>query len=132
VVLWKVINQPTVFSFTILLPISGRKGNLFRAHVEALTADFINGTMYAVDGVNASHTPVTTNEAYDPITNTWTEKASMPTARHHHASAVVDGKLYIIGGRILGNGVKSQINEALSNFDINEMYSPLNDSWTVM
>jgi N-acetylneuraminic acid mutarotase len=98
----------------------------------ALTADFINGTLYAVGGVDASHSPVATNEAYDPITNNWTEKAPMPTARHHHTSAVIDGKLYVIGGRLLGNGVQSQINEALSNLNDNEMYNPLNDSWTVM
>ena len=98
----------------------------------ALTADFINGTLYAAGGVDASHTPVATNEAYDPKTNTWTERAPMPTPRHHHTSAVVDGKLYVIGGRILGNGVQSQINEALTNLDDNEMYNPLNDSWTMM
>ena len=56
----------------------------------------------------------------------------MPTARHHHTSAVADGKLYVIGGRLLGNGVPSQINEALSNLNDNEMYNPLNDSWTVV
>jgi N-acetylneuraminic acid mutarotase len=105
-------------------PLSGPRG--------ALTADFINGTLYAIGGVDASHTPVTTNEAYDPKTDTWTEKAPMPTARHHHTSAVVNGKLFVIGGRILGNGVQSQINEALSNLDDNEMYIPVNDSWTVM
>ena len=105
-------------------PLSGPRG--------ALSAEFINGTLYAVGGVDDSHTPVATNEAYDPKTNTWSEKAPMLTARHHHTSAVVDGKLYSIGGRILGNGVESQINEALSNLNDNEMYDPLNDSWTVM
>ena len=98
----------------------------------ALTADFINGTLYAIGGLDASHTPVATNEAYDPKTDTWTEKAPMPTARHHHTSAVVDGKLYVIGGRLLGNSIKSHIDEALSNFNDNEMYNPLNDSWTIM
>ena len=98
----------------------------------ALTADFINGTLYAIGGINASHSPVATNEAYDPKTDTWTEKAPMPTARHHHTSAVVDGKMYVIGGRLLGNGVPSEINEALSNLNDNEMYNPLNDSWTIM
>jgi N-acetylneuraminic acid mutarotase len=99
----------------------------------ALTADFINGTLYAIGGLDASHTPVGTNEAYDPKTNTWTEKAPMPTARHHHTSVAADGKLYVIGGRLLGNSIKlSHIDEALSNFNDNEMYNPLNDSWTVM
>lgn len=98
----------------------------------ALTAQFINGTLYAIGGLNASDVPVATNEAYDPKTDTWTEKAPMPTARHHHTSAVADGKLYVIGGRLLGDGVKSIINEALSNFNDNEMYNPLNDSWSIM
>jgi N-acetylneuraminic acid mutarotase len=98
----------------------------------ALTADFINGTLYAVGGIDGSHTPVAANEAYNPKTNTWTAKAPMPTARHHHSSATVDGKLYVVGGRLLGDSIKSPINEYLSNFNDNEMYNPLNDSWTVM
>ncbi len=51
----------------------------------ALTANFINGILYAVGG-NQSFTNdgiLATNEAYDPVTNTWTSKVPMPTARHH-------------------------------------------------
>ena len=66
---------------------------------------------------------VSSNEAYNPVTNDWTERAPMPTARHHHASAVVDGKIYIIGGRETGIG---------SNTDRNEMYDPGLDTWTVL
>jgi N-acetylneuraminic acid mutarotase len=43
---------------------------------------------------------------------------------------VVDGKLYAIGGRLLGNGIPRPINEALSNFNDNEAYDPRQDSWT--
>src|SRR5918999_1392419 len=118
------VYDPTTNKWQKGKPLPGPRG--------ALTADFINGTLYAIGGVNASHSPVATNEAYDPKTNTWTEKAPMPTARHHHTSAEVDGKLYVIGGRLLGNGVPSEINEALSNLNDNEMYNPLNDSWTAM
>jgi N-acetylneuraminic acid mutarotase len=75
---------------------------------------------------------VNKNEAYDLESNTWTEKAPMPTARHHLSSAVVDGKLFALGGRILGNGVPSEdLDEALSNFNNNEMYDPITDTWTV-
>lgn len=97
-----------------------------------LTADFINGTLYAIGGLDVSHIPVGTNEAYDPKTDTWSEKAPMPTARHHLTSAAVDGKLYAIGGRILGNSIKSHIPEALTNFNDNEMYNPVNNSWAIM
>jgi N-acetylneuraminic acid mutarotase len=98
----------------------------------ALAAEFVNGTLYAFGGLDSSQIPVNTNWAYNPKTDTWTERAPMPTARHHVASAVVDGKIYAIGGRILGNGVPSEdIDEAVSNFDKNEMYDPSTDTWTV-
>jgi N-acetylneuraminic acid mutarotase len=98
----------------------------------ALTADFVNGTLYAIGGVDNSHNVVSTNEAYDPVTDTWTQKAAMPTARHHLTSSVVDGKIYAIGGRLLGNGVPRPVNEALSNFNDNEMYDPIQDKWIVL
>jgi N-acetylneuraminic acid mutarotase len=36
--------------------------------------------------------------AYDPTTNTWASLPPMPTARHGLAVAVVNGRLYAIGG----------------------------------
>ena len=62
------------------------------------------------------------SEAYDPTTNQWTVKSPMPTARHHAASAVVDGEIYVIGGRI---------GEELNNVDLIEKYDPVSDSWTI-
>jgi hypothetical protein len=88
----------------------------------ALTANFVNGIMYAVGGVNSTGT-LTSNLAYDPATNTWTEKAPMPTAREHLASAVVDDKLYVIGGR--SEGMSANVNS-------NEVYDPKTDSWTLL
>ncbi|MGI0040246.1 MAG: Kelch repeat-containing protein, partial [Nitrososphaera sp.] len=92
----------------------------------ALTANFVNGTLYAVGGVNSSFSspaaPLATNEAYDPETDSWAQKAPMPTPRQHLASAVVDDwLLYVIGGRI---------DSLSSNLDSNEMYDPQNDNWT--
>jgi N-acetylneuraminic acid mutarotase len=56
----------------------------------------------------------------------------MPTARHHLSSAVVDGKLFALGGRILGNRVPSEdLDEALSNFNNNEIYDPQTDTWSI-
>ena len=45
----------------------------------------------------------------------------MPTARHPAAFAVVDGKLYVVGGRI---------GEEFNNVDLAEVYDPVLDSWT--
>lgn len=96
----------------------------------ALNAEFIDGILYVVGGLNASHIPVNTNYAYDPETNTWTTKSPMPTARHHLATAVLEGKLYAMGGRFLGNGVPSEdMKETHSNFNRVEMYDPETDSW---
>jgi N-acetylneuraminic acid mutarotase len=86
----------------------------------ALIANFINGTLYVVGGVDTSGV-VSSNWAYDPATNTWTEKAPMPTAREHLTSAVVDDKLYVIGGRSEGMS---------TNLNSNEVYDPKTDSWT--
>lgn len=56
------------------------------------------------------------NEVYDPATNTWETKASMPTPSTYAASRpttanVVNGKIYLIG-----NG-------------LNNVYDPTTDSW---
>ena len=91
----------------------------------ALTASFINGTLYAIGGIDLLGAS-DNNQAYDPKTDTWTEKAPMPTAREHLTSAVVNDKLYAIGGRQADNdSPKANVNRI-------EMYNPLNDSWTIM
>ncbi|NOJ29257.1 MAG: hypothetical protein DA328_03715, partial [Nitrososphaeraceae archaeon] len=98
----------------------------------AINAEFVDGIMYIIGGVNSSQVPVNTNFAYDPQTDTWSIKSPMPTARHHPQSSVIDGKIYVIGGRILGDGIRSEdIDPTLTNFDRNEMYDPKTDSWTI-
>jgi N-acetylneuraminic acid mutarotase len=85
-----------------------------------------------VGGLNSSQVPVNTMEAYDPESNTWTSKTPMPTARHHLELAAIDGKLFALGGRILGDGVQSDdMDESLTNFNRNEMYDPQTDTWSV-
>ena len=55
---------------------------------------------------------------YDPQANAWTQMASMSTARRLHASAAVDGKLYVFGGF----GVSGRLRTA-------EIYDPASGSW---
>ena len=88
----------------------------------ALTANFINETLYVTGGVDSENT-LSSTLAYDPVTNEWTQKASMPTAREHLTSTVVDGKLYVIGGRTNGMAF---------NVDSNEVYDPLTNKWTIL
>ena len=58
------------------------------------------------------------NEVYDPETDTWTYKASMPTPRLAFGIAVYKNKIYCIGG---------QAN--LSSTGINEVYDPATNTW---
>lgn len=98
----------------------------------ALGAEFVNGTMYIIGGVNASQAPVNSNFAYDPKTDSWEIKSPMPTARHHLQIVSIDEKIFALGGRILGDGIRSEdIDPTLTNFDRNEMYDPKTNKWTV-
>ena len=36
---------------------------------------------------------------YDPESNQWSSRAAMPTPRYGHATAALDGQLYLMGGR---------------------------------
>jgi N-acetylneuraminic acid mutarotase len=47
----------------------------------------------------------------------------MPTASEHLTSSVIDGKMYVIGGRVGGLD---------HNLDANEVYDPVTDKWSVL
>jgi N-acetylneuraminic acid mutarotase len=65
------------------------------------------------------------NEVYDPVSNTWQTKASMPTPRADLSANVVNDKIYLIGGKRY-----SSVSPFYSETNINEVYNPVNDSWT--
>lgn len=52
--------------------------------------------------------------------NVWLQKANMPTSRAGPGAAVVDGKIYAIGGEVRGGDL----------LGTNEMYDPALNSWT--
>jgi N-acetylneuraminic acid mutarotase len=63
------------------------------------------------------------NEAYDPITNTWTAAASMPTGTSSMQANTVNGKIYVIGG------LTGDISADLA-VNTTQIYDPISDSWT--
>ena len=85
------------------------------------SASVVAGKMYIVGGADpAVHQPgddlPSTVDVYDPVTDTWTTAADFPNPRAEHTAAVVDGKIYTIGGRHSGPGT--------AIFSIVEEYDP--------
>ncbi|MFH1716909.1 MAG: kelch repeat-containing protein [Planctomycetota bacterium] len=64
----------------------------------------------------------TTVEEYDPVTDTWTRKADMPTRRWSLATCAMDGKIYAIGG--------APSSCSPTGLNIVEQYDPITDTWT--
>ena len=56
----------------------------------------------------------------NPNVGNWETKTNMPTSRRYLGSAVIDGKIYVIGG--YGGSYRTE----------NECYDPATDSWTTM
>jgi N-acetylneuraminic acid mutarotase len=83
----------------------------------------VNGKIYAIGGSNntaAGPYVLSVNEEYDPATNTWTIKKTMPTARHSFGIAVYENKIYCIGGSVNG-----------PELAVNEVYDPATDTWEI-
>jgi N-acetylneuraminic acid mutarotase len=102
-------------------------------------AENVNGKIYVIGGVTTMDNTTDVafsgqgparvlgvNQVYDPAANTWTTKSPMPTGRNHAFSGVVNGKIYVIGGRI-GHGFVT----TSSNTDVVEEYDPARDLWGV-
>ncbi len=85
----------------------------------------VNGKVYMIGG--QTHAGGRSERAgfldtvfeYDPELSTWTSRAPMPTARSGGATAVIDNKIYVAGGR------PPQGNDFA-------VYEPDTDSWTVL
>lgn len=72
------------------------------------------------------HTSVGTVEEYDPATNTWRGRAPMPTPRNHAVGGAVNGKVYVVSGRVGA----AFISGGSSNVGVTEAYDPASDSWS--
>lgn len=69
------------------------------------------------------HRSLDANEVYDIPTNKWEKRSPMPTGRNHMAVGVVNGKIYVIGGRV------GSVFVVASATDIVEEYDPATDTW---
>ncbi|MFY9740890.1 MAG: kelch repeat-containing protein [Candidatus Sulfotelmatobacter sp.] len=68
----------------------------------------VGGRIYVVGGWNGTGV-LSSNQVYDPASNSWSTAASMPVATYSDASAVWSGILYIFGGSTNGTNVVSRV-----------------------
>jgi N-acetylneuraminic acid mutarotase len=131
---WVPINNsfeydPAKDSWKALAPMPTKRG----AAVAAAVGDkiyVIGGATTAPGETNPAIHPtypqrvLSTVQEYDPKTNIWRERSPMPTPRNHTAAGVVNGKIYVIGGRIGAAfiGPSSDLNNV-------EGYDPATDKW---
>lgn len=82
----------------------------------------VNGILYVVGGavtVNFSAVAVNIVDSYNPITDTWTSLAPMPTARYFLAAGNIDNLLYAAGGQ-----------DNVKELGTVEIYDPSSNAWT--
>ncbi len=121
--------DPAADSWKALAPLPTRRGSPVAAAV--------GGRIYVIGGASTHpgssepsvhparpHRALGTVEEYDPAANTWRTRSPMPTARNHAAIGVVNGKIYVIGGR-----VGAAFIGVASNTDVVEEYDPATDQW---
>lgn len=101
-------------------------------HVSAV----VGGKIYVIGGRTRStpnaqhyktHHDTKFNEVFDPQTSKWTQAAPAPTARNSAASVVIDGKIYVVGGR--QNQTNKNGDVRIVNVPNLEVYDPVTDSW---
>ena len=95
----------------------------------SLQANVVDGKIYLIGGATlggANFYPhaVALNEVYEPATDSWSEMEPMPTAVKSYASAVLDDKIYIMGGQIgdypIPNGTKNLV----------QVFDPKTNQWS--
>ena len=123
--------DPAADTWKALAPMPTKRG----AGIAAAAGDKI----YVIGGANVPpgakdpavhparvHQSVGAVEEYDPATNTWRARTSMPTPRNHMGGGTVNGKIYVIGGRVGGAFISGGGN----GIDLVEEYDPATDSWS--
>jgi len=132
---WEPIDNaweydPAADSWKSLPPLPGKRGSAIAAEV--------GGKIYVIGGatkVEGTKDPfftffgpsrvLGTNDVYDPATNKWQSREPMSVPRNHAFSGVVNGKIYVIGGRT-GHGFIM----AATNTDVVEEYNPISNTWS--
>ncbi len=132
---WVPINNaweydPAADSWKALAPMPSKRGSPVAAAVGDKIyviggVSVLPGSGETALGFNVPQASVGTVEEYDPAKNTWRERSPMPTPRNHTTAAVVNGKIYVIGGR-----VGAAFIGLASDISVVEEYDPATDKWS--
>jgi N-acetylneuraminic acid mutarotase len=123
-------TDPVADSWKALAPMPTKRGSP--------VAVTVNGKIYVIGGATTPpnnpdvtavhparpHIVLGTVEEYDPATNTWRSRTPMPTPRNHAVGGAVNGKIYVIGGR-----VGAAFIGVAADIDVVEEYDPATDRW---
>ena len=127
-----LITMKPVFSFSSAAENTwAEKAPMHQARAD-LGVVVVNGKIYAIGGLILKYqdkttiqsVDVNTNEEYNPTTNAWNYKASMPTPRDSFAIAVYQNKIYCIGG---STGISRADGQTLTV--ANEVFDPVTNKW---
>jgi N-acetylneuraminic acid mutarotase len=102
--------------------------------IYAIGGDITGITGNVIYGTVRSYRLVNTTEEYDPSNDSWTVKASMPTARALFGTAVYLNKIYCIGGYYTNVGEYNasygpELNITYHDSAANEVYDPATNTW---
>ena len=76
------------------------------------------------------HIDTVRNDVFDPASAKWLSRADAPTARNSAASAVIDGKIYVVGGREFSKNADDSARQV--NVATLEVYEPKLDRWQTL
>ena len=123
--------NPATDSWKPLAPLPGKRGSAIAAEV--------GGKIYVIGGATTAEGSkdafftafgparvLGTNDVYDPATNKWESRNSMSVPRNHAFGGVVNGKIYVIGGRTGQAFILSA-----TNTDVVEEYNPASNTWSI-
>jgi hypothetical protein len=68
-------------------------------------------------------------QSYDPAADAWTDHHPMLIPHTHHCAALLDGKIYVMGG---GDMAARAVNEATLVDKHLEVYDPATDTWAAL
>lgn len=110
---------------------------LSRPRAEGVAAA-VAGKLYLIGGRVAAfedashfneHEDTTLSEVLDPASGRWRQLPDAPTARNSAASAVIDGRIYVVGGRRAVRQPDGTLRQV--NLPTLEVFDPARNSWSV-